>query len=581
MEINLNEIHSPADIKGMSLEQLYQLSDELRAALVRKLSARGGHVGPNLGVVEATVALHYVFDAPEDKIVFDVSHQSYVHKMLTGRIGAFTDPLRYGEVTGYTCPGESEYDLFEIGHTSTSISLATGLAKARDLAGGSENVVAFIGDASLGGGMALEALNYAPELRSNIIVILNDNQMSIAENHGELYSHLAELRSTNGAAANNIFRALGYEYIYVEEGNDLRSLVEAYRSAKGKDHAVLVHINTMKGMGLPCAEADKERFHYNGPFDAKSGAALSVSQAETYEELFAGRLLERMGADRRVVGLTAGTPAAIGWGPDMRRAAGGQFVDVGIAEQDCVAMAAGLARGGARPVVGVVSTFLQRAYDQLSHDVAINNLPVTFVVFYGSLFGMNDVTHLGFFDIAMVSNIPGIRFLAPASAEEYLAMLDAAVDTADTPVVIRTPGGPVRHQTTPVNTDFTKYDIVEQGAEVAIIAEGPFLATALWAAELLRGSGVAPTVINPRILSEVDAGCLDTLKSYRRVITVEDGIIDGGFGQKVAAYFGDCDVRVTCLGLKKEFVDRYKVAELLEANGLTPEHIASVALKRD
>ena len=555
MEINLKEIHSPADIKRLSLDQLYTLSGELRAALMRKLAAHGGHVGPNLGVVEATVALHYVFDAPKDKIVFDVSHQSYVHKMLTGRIEAFLDPARYDEVTGFTCPGESEYDLFEVGHTSTSIALATGLAKARDLEGGKENVVAFIGDASLGGGMALEALNYAPELQSNLIVILNDNQMSIAENHGELYTHLAELRKSNGICENNIFKALGYEYIYVEAGNDLRALIQAYKAAKDQDRAVLVHINTMKGMGLPCAEAHKETFHFSAPFDLKTGAFTHPMSGESYDDIFAQAMLKRVREDKKVVMMNAGTPGAIGWDEEARKAAGSQYVDVGIAEQDCVTMAAGLAKGGAKPVMGVVSTFVQRAYDQLSHDVAINNLPVTVVEFYASMFGMNDITHLGFFDIAMISNIPNIRMLAPASAEEYTAMLARALDAPEGPVVIRTPGGRVVHQDTPVNMDFTRYDVVEQGADVAIIAEGPFLAIAREAAAMMRDKGVTPTVINPRILSQVDAQCLDSLKDYRLVITVEDGIVDGGFGQKVAAYLGNAPVKVTCLGLKKEFVD--------------------------
>lgn len=577
MEINLKEIHSPADIKRLSLDQLYTLSGELRAALMRKLAAHGGHVGPNLGVVEATVALHYVFDAPKDKIVFDVSHQSYVHKMLTGRIEAFLDPARYDEVTGFTCPGESEYDLFEVGHTSTSIALATGLAKARDLEGGKENVVAFIGDASLGGGMALEALNYAPELQSNLIVILNDNQMSIAENHGELYTHLAELRKSNGICENNIFKALGYEYIYVEAGNDLRALIQAYKAAKDQDRAVLVHINTMKGMGLPCAEAHKETFHFSAPFDLKTGAFTHPMSGESYDDIFAQAMLKRVREDKKVVMMNAGTPGAIGWDEEARKAAGSQYVDVGIAEQDCVTMAAGLAKGGAKPVMGVVSTFVQRAYDQLSHDVAINNLPVTVVEFYASMFGMNDITHLGFFDIAMISNIPNIRMLAPASAEEYTAMLARALDAPEGPVVIRTPGGRVVHQDTPVNMDFTRYDVVEQGADVAIIAEGPFLAIAREAAAMMRDKGMTPTVINPRILSQVDAQCLDSLKDYRLVITVEDGIVDGGFGQKVAAYLGNAPVKVTCLGLKKEFVDRFNVKELMEANGLTPQQIADLA----
>lgn len=577
MEINLRNLHSPADIKNLNAASLSLLSEELRAILLKKLSAHGGHVGPNLGVVEATVALHYVFDAPKDKLVFDVSHQSYVHKMLTGRIEAFLDPARYDEVTGFTCPGESEYDLFEVGHTSTSIALATGLAKARDLEGGKENVVAFIGDASLGGGMALEALNYAPELQSNLIVILNDNQMSIAENHGELYTHLAELRKSNGICENNIFKALGYEYIYVEAGNDLRALIQAYKAAKDQDRAVLVHINTMKGMGLPCAEAHKETFHFSAPFDLKTGAFTHPMSGESYDDIFAQAMLKRVREDKKVVMMNAGTPGAIGWDEEARKAAGSQYVDVGIAEQDCVTMAAGLAKGGAKPVMGVVSTFVQRAYDQLSHDVAINNLPVTVVEFYASMFGMNDITHLGFFDIAMISNIPNIRMLAPASAEEYTAMLARALDAPEGPVVIRTPGGRVVHQDTPVNMDFTRYDVVEQGADVAIIAEGPFLAIAREAAAMMRDKGVTPTVINPRILSQVDAQCLDSLKDYRLVITVEDGIVDGGFGQKVAAYLGNAPVKVTCLGLKKEFVDRFNVKELMEANGLTPQQIADLA----
>lgn len=577
MTYDLKTLKSPSDLKKLQPDDLTLVAEELRAALLKKLSARGGHVAPNLGVVEATVALHYVFDAPEDKIVFDVSHQSYVHKMITGRMEAFTDPAHYNDVTGYTCPAESPYDLFEMGHTSSSIALATGLAKARDLTGGKENVIAFIGDASLGGGEALEALNFAPTLRSNFIVILNDNQMSIAENHGALYPHLAELRATNGQAPYNIFRALGYEYIYVAEGNDMRSLIRAFREVKGTDGPVVVHINTMKGMGLPVAEAHKEEFHYHGPFELKSGAPLQPDSAECYDDIFADRMLELMHDDKRVVVVNAGTPGSIGFTPERRAAAKNRFIDVGIAEQDAVAMSAGLAKAGCRPVMGVVATFLQRAYDQLSQEVAINRMPAVFVEFFTGMFGMNDVTHLGFFDIAMVSNIPGILMLAPATAEEYVAMIDWAVKQTSTPVVIRTPGGPVRHTDRPVNTDFTRYDVIRDGSGVAIIAAGPFLHTALEAAELMNASGINPTVINPRILSGVDGECLDSLLSYRHVITIEDGIIDGGFGQKVAAYLGTSPVKVTCLGLKKEFIDRFKVADILKANNLTPPQIAALA----
>lgn len=575
--IDLKDIHSSKDIKNLTTGELTTLSGKLRKVLLDKLAAHGGHVGPNLGVVEATVALHYVFNAPEDKIVFDVSHQSYVHKMLTGRIGAFLDPIHYNDVTGYTCPRESDYDLFEIGHTSTSISLATGLAKARDLKGEKYNVVAFIGDASLGGGEALEGLDYAPELGTNFIVVLNDNQMSIAENHGALYDHLTALRESKGTSENNIFKALGYDYIYVRDGNDVASLVKAYEKAKDADHAVLIHINTMKGNGFAPAEANKEPFHYSAPFSETDGALLNVSPQKSYTDIFTEHMLKRMGADGNVVTLTAGTPGAIGFTPDKRQIAGKQFVDVGICEQDAVAMAAGLAKGGAKPVFGVMATFVQRAYDQLSHDVSINGLHVSVVDFGGGVFGISDMTHLGFFDIAMISNIPAIRFLAPATKEEYVAMIDYALDSCDGPVVVRTPGGAVVSVDVPVNTDFNRYDIIEQGSEVAIIAEGPFLQTAKQAADILRRKGICPTVINPRILSSVDSETLDGLKNYRKVLTVEDGIVDGGFGQKVAAYLGSSPVQVVCLGLKKEFLDRYNVGEVLKANSLTPEQIASLA----
>lgn len=578
-KIDLRKMRSPKDIKGMNIGELGILSDELRKVLLDKLAAHGGHVGPNLGVVEATVALHYVFDAPVDEIVFDVSHQSYVHKMLTGRIDAFLNPADYDDVTGYTCPRESEYDLFEIGHTSTAISLATGLAKARDLRGGRQNVVAFVGDASLGGGEALEGLDNAPELGSNFIVILNDNQMSIAENHGALYQHLTALRESNGTAADNIFKALGYDYIYVREGNDLASLIKAYEYARGADHAVLVHINTMKGNGYAPAEADKETFHYSAPFDEATGQLLSVDPEPDYTDIFAQHILEKMAADSSIVTLTAGTPGAFGFGPAQRRKAGRQFVDVGICEQDATAMAAGLAKGGARPVFGVMATFIQRAYDQLSHDVAINNLPAVFVDFGGGIYGIPDMTHLGFFDVAMISNIPNIQFLAPAYKEEYLAMVDYAIAQRERPVVIRTPGGPVVSAARKVNTDFTSYDVVEEGSEIAIIGEGAMFHTAMKAAEILRSRGKNPTVVNPRILSDVDAKTLDCFKDYRTIVTIDDGIVDGAFGQKVAAYMARYGVKVVCLGLKKEFLDRYKIADVLTANGLTPEQVAATALE--
>ncbi|MDE6811201.1 MAG: 1-deoxy-D-xylulose-5-phosphate synthase, partial [Muribaculaceae bacterium] len=413
---------------------------------------------------------------------------------------------------------------------------------------------------------------------SNFILVLNDNQMSIAENHGELYKHLAELRDSDGQATNNIFKALGYEYIYVKEGNDLRHLIKAFREVRDTDHAVVVHINTMKGKGLPVAEAHKEQFHYAGPFDAKTGAPAYTDDSESYDEIFARKMLQMMSDNKNIVTMTAGTPASFGFSEERRKAAGSRFVDVGIAEQDCVTMAAGIAKGGGRPVMGVVAPFLQRAYDQLSHDVAINNLPAVFVDFYPGIFSMNDVTHLGIFDVAMVSNIPNIVMISATNAEEYLAMTEWAINQTDHPVVIRTPGGEVRHSDRPVNTDFMRYEVVEEGSEVAIIAEGALFANALEAARILKEKGLTPTVINPRILSAVDKECLDRLAGYRRVITIDDGIINGGFGQKVAAYLAPTGIRVNCLGLKGEFLDRFKADEVLKANGLTPGQIADLAL---
>ena len=583
-EINLSEIKSPADIRRMDESQLKVLAAELRRPLLDKLSAHGGHVGPNLGMMEAIIALHYVFDTPNDKIVFDVSHQTYPHKMLTGRMQAFTDPAHYDDVTGYTAPSESEYDLFSLGHTSSAVSLASGLAKARDLRGGKENVVAVIGDGSLSGGVAFEGLDYGATLGTNFIVVVNDNDMSIAENHGGIYADLRLLRNTNGTADNNLFRAMGYAYRYVHYGNDIPSLIKAFREVKDINYPVVVHINTMKGMGLPVAESHKEQFHFSGPFDLKSGAPLSNQAAGTepddYSNIFANQILERLKERPDMAVITAGTPGVIGFGPGRRREAGKQFIDVGSAEQQAVALASGLAKGGAKPVVGLASTFLQRAYDQFSQDIALNHQPAAFVVFYGSMFGMTDETHLGFFDLGLLSNIPGLQVLTPTCKEEFLAMLRWAEDERTTPVVIRVPGGPVLTEpSVKLLDDYTSpsYDIVRQGSDIALIGVGTFLPILLQAADILASRGINATVINPRSVSALDTEALDSLKDYRKVITAEDGILDGGYGQKVASYLGESPVKVINLGLPKEFMNRYNPAELQKACSLTPAQIADLA----
>ncbi len=584
-EIDLSEIKSPADIRKMSLPELTQLAAEMRSTLLEKLSAHGGHIGPNLGMIEAIIALHYVFDTPQDKVVFDVSHQTYPHKMLTGRMDAFIDPAKYDDVTGYTNPLESPYDLYSLGHTSSAVALAAGIAKARDLQGGKENVIAVIGDGSLSGGVAFEGLDYGATLGTNFIVLVNDNQMSIAENHGGIYADLRLLRHSNGTAEPNLFRAMGYGYRYVNYGNDLRSLIEMFRSVKDIDHPVVVHINTMKGMGLPVAEANKEEFHYGGPFDLKTGAPLDEGNPkdapEDYSDVFAEGMLRRMKENDKVVAITAATPGVLGFDRERRKVAGKQFIDVGIAEQAAVDVASGLAKGGMRPVVGLVSSFLQRAYDQFSQDVALNKQPVTFVVFYGTMFGMNDETHLGFFDIALLSNIPNLLYLAPTCKEEFEAMLDWSIKQNDLAVVIRTPGATA--SSNPAITlldDYStpKYDIVRQGEKVALIGAGSMFAFMEQAADSLSSQGIDVTLINPRNLSTLDCATLDSLKDYKVVVTAEDGIIDGGYGQKVASYLGESPVKVVNLGLPKQFLNRYDYAELQTRCGLTPDSIVKTVL---
>ncbi len=575
--MDINAIHSPADIKGLAIDELKQVCADMRKALIAKLAARGGHVGPNLGFLEATVALHLVFDAPQDKIVFDVSHQSYVHKMLTGRMQAFTDPAHYADVSGYTNPDESDYDLFSVGHTSTSVSLASGLAKARDLKGEHHDVVAVIGDGSLSGGEAFEGLDMASTFGSNFIVVVNDNQMSIAPNHGALYDNLTLLRESDGKAEPNYFKSLGYDYLYVADGNDLESLIAAFRKVKGSSGPVVVHLNTEKGMGLPVAEIHKEAFHYHGPFDAATGESPADDSAD-YIDLFADYMLRAMKRDSNVALITAGVPGAIGFGPARRDEAGRQFIDVGIAEEQAVAMASGMAKGGCIPVVGEPATFILRAYDQLSQDVAINRQPVTFVTLYAGVRGMTDCTHLGFFDVPMISNIPGILFLAPTCAEEYEAMLEWSMGQREMPVVVRTPCGPVVNREGDFDVDYSRcgYEVVSEGERVAIIGAGAFLELARQSAAKMIEKGLNPMVINPRFMSRLDTATLDKLRDFDTVITLEDNSVDGGLGQKIAAYLGDSPVKVHVLGLPKEFADRYRPAELLASCGLTAEAICSL-----
>lgn len=575
----LENINGPSDVKKLTIEEMNKLAAEMRDALLKRASIHGGHFGPNFGMVEATIALHYVFESPEDKMVYDVSHQTYPHKMLTGRKDAYLYEEHYDDVSGYSNPHESEHDFFYVGHTSTSVSLACGLAKARDLKGGKGNVIAVIGDGSLSGGEAFEGLDFASELKSNLIIVVNDNDMSIAENHGGLYGNLKLLRETDGKAECNFFKAMGLDYVYVGNGNDIGALIDAFKSVKDAGKPVVVHIVTLKGKGYKPAEEDKETWHWHMPFDIKTGKPLMDSDGEDYSSVTAEYLLDKMKKDKSVVAITSATPTVMGFTADKRHEAGSRFVDVGIAEETAVALASGIAAGGGKPVYGVYSSFIQRTYDQLSQDLCINNNPATIIVYAASVYGMNDVTHLGIYDIPMISNIPNLVYLAPTTKEEYLAMLEWSIEQNEHPVAIRVPGVEMISDGKKVSKDFSelnRYEITEKGSKIAIIGLGSFYGLACKAAkEIESRTGVKATLINPYYITGTDDELLESLKAdHDVVITLEDGMLDGGFGEKIARFYGNSDVKVLNYGLKKEFLDRYDVNEVLKENHLTPEQIA-------
>lgn len=574
----LEKINSPDDVKKLNVHELEVLAAEMRGALITRLSKHGGHFGPNLGFVDATVALHYVFNSPKDKIVFDVSHQCYPHKMLTGRKDAYLYEDKYDEVSGYSNPDESDHDFFTIGHTSTSVSLAAGLAKGRDLTGGSENIIAVIGDGSLSGGEALEGLDFSGEQSTNMIIVINDNDMSIAENHGGIYKNLKELRESGGKCECNFFRAMGLDYRFVADGNDIKSLISAFEEVKDIDHPVAVHIVTEKGKGYEIAENCKENWHFCSPFDIETGKPEFEDNSENYNDLTADFLLDKMKKDSSVVAIASAVPASMGFTEEKRRLAGRQFVDVGIAEEHAVALASGIAKNGGKPVYGTFSTFIQRTYDQISQDLCINGNSATILVFWASAFGMNDVTHLGIYDIAMLSNIPNLVYLAPVSRQEYFAMLNWSIEQTDYPVAIRVPMNIIEADEN-VDTDYgilNKYKIMKKGEKAAIIALGSFYQLGEQAAQLLEEMlGCEVTLINPRYITGTDDELLEELKKNHSVVaTIEDGILNGGFGEKIARFYGADDMKVLNFGLEKAFYDRYNPQELLEENHLTPKQIA-------
>ena len=578
----LDTVHSPADVKKMSVQQLNDLAQEIRQGILKRDSLIGGHVGPNLGFVEATLALHYVFNSPIDKIVFDVSHQCYAHKMITGRQNGFLNPDDYDKITGYTNPRESEHDHFVIGHTSTSVSLASGLAKARDLKGEKHNVIAVIGDGSLSGGEALEGLDFAgSELGSNFIVVVNDNQMSIAENHGGLYNNLKLLRETNGQAELNLFKALGYDYLYVNDGNDVEKLIAAFQSVKDTNKPVVVHLNTLKGKGYKLADTYKEPWHWSVPFEIESGdKTVEFGDGESLDDLTYNYLNGKIKNGENVAILVAGTPGVFGLNEQRRQELGAHYVDVGIAEEHAMAMSSALAKGGCRPVFCVHSSFLQRTYDQLSQDLALNRNPAVILVYWSGL-SSADATHLGCFDMAMASNIPNITFLTPATKEEYMAMLDWAMTQKDGPVMIRVPNAVVYGGEVAPRADEVKaMAFAQKGEKIALLAVGEMLGLAQQTAETLKTFNINASLAIVRCVSELDTAALESLKDkHKVVITLEGGVISGGFGEKIARYFGNSELKVLNYGAKKEFTDRLPLDELYRENRLLPQMIAEDALK--
>lgn len=567
----LNKIAGPKDVKKLSIPEMEKLAQEIRTLIVEKDAAEGGHLGPDLGIVEATIAYHYVFDAPKDKLVWDISHQTYPHKMLTGRAKAWLDPDHYEDVTPYSNPDESPYDYYAVGHTSTSVALATGMAKARDLMGQHENIMALIGDGSLTGGLAFEGLNNAAIEPHNLVVVVNDNQWSIDKNVGGVVTSLKKLRDSNGQTAENPFKAMGFDYRYVADGNDLSAMIDAFKAVKDVDHPILLHINTLKGKGYEPAVKDEEAHHWVSPFNLEDDQPLAAeNQKPTSKSVALDVIKEQIDAGQNIMAINAAIPGVFNL-DEFKNEYPANYTDVGIAEQESVAFATGFAKEGGIPVLMENSTFLQRAFDQLSHDTAANDLPVVMLVAGGTISSQSK-THLGIFDQVMISNLPNWIYLAPTTLAEEKAMLEWAIKQKKHPVAIKVPGDvpETDHQT--VITDYSTINYqVKPGKEVAVIGLGAFYQLGEKVANKLGA-----TLVNPLSANILDEKALDQLATNHKVIvTLEDNILDGGFGQKVASYLGNKDVKVLNYGQNRVYTDQTPVAEIYQQNHLTLEQIVA------
>ena len=567
----LNKIAGPKDVKKLSIPEMEKLAQEIRTLIVEKDAAEGGHLGPDLGIVEATIAYHYVFDAPKDKLVWDISHQTYPHKMLTGRAKAWLDPDHYEDVTPYSNPDESPYDYYAVGHTSTSVALATGMAKARDLMGQRENIMALIGDGSLTGGLAFEGLNNAAIEPHNLVVVVNDNQWSIDKNVGGVVTSLKKLRDSNGQTAENPFKAMGFDYRYVADGNDLSAMIDAFKAVKDVDHPILLHINTLKGKGYEPAVKDEEAHHWVSPFNLEDDQPLAAeNQKPTSNSVALDVIKEQIDAGQKIMAINAAIPGVFNL-DEFKNEYPANYTDVGIAEQESVAFATGFAKEGGIPVLMENSTFLQRAFDQLSHDTAANDLPVVMLVAGGTISSQSK-THLGIFDQVMISNLPNWIYLAPTTLAEEKAMLEWAIKQKKHPVAIKVPGNVPETDQQDVITDYSTINYqVKPGKEVAVIGLGAFYQLGEKVANKLGA-----TLVNPLSANILDEKALDQLATDHKVIvTLEDNILDGGFGQKVASYLGNKDVKVLNYGQNRVYTDQTPVAEIYQQNHLTLEQIVA------
>lgn len=569
----LDTINNPADLKKLSQEELVTLSSEIRSALFNRLTKKGGHFGSNFGTVEMEIAMHYVFDSPQDKIVYDVSHQAYTHKILTGRKNSFTNEEDFKKITGYTNPKESPHDFFEVGHTSTSISLASGLAKARDLKKEKSNIIAVIGDGSLSGGEALEGLNVVgSELKTNFILVINDNDLFIAEPHGAVSKNLKELRKTKGKSEQNIFKCFGFDYIYEENGNDVKKLIGLFSKVKDIDHPVALHICTKKGNGYEIAESDGEGWHWCEPFDIKTGKPTYDGEyPESYFDIIHTYVMDRAKKDKDFLFITPSYPGAALLSSEDRKELAEKYLDVGIAEEHAVAMASGAAKGGSNVMVLTDVSFIQRTYDQISQDLSLNSNPATILLEY-SFVGCEERTHLSIFMQSVFPNIPNLVVLAPTCKSELIAMLDWSMSQKDYPVVIFTPRGDVSYREVSLDFSQKKYSIESKGSQVAIFAVGGMFEKAVeLAGKIKQKFNIEPSLINPRFISEIDSQTLNEIKNnHKIIITLEDAIRFGGFGEKIAEYYGvNSDIKVKTYGFDKIFYEEYDEQELFKQNNMT------------